>query len=211
MVFSGRERRGGRGAGGAATLLVGCQTQPASTGSGHEGHGATASAPAATGSMSASFNDADVAFAQGMLPHHAQAVEMADIVLAKPGLAGRVDELATEIKAAQQPEIDTITSWLAAWGAPVMADHASMGHGADGGGMPGMLTPADLDALRAADAGAASRIFLEQMIAHHEGAISMAQMEVATGANQDAVAMAQAIVTSQSVENDRMRELLATL
>lgn len=88
-------------------------------------HGSSAkpstSAPATSAAASADFNDADAMFAQKMIPHHAQAVEMSDIILAKEGVPAEVTDLATRIKAAQGPEIEKMTGWLQSWGQPTEA------------------------------------------------------------------------------------------
>ncbi|SFR67736.1 Uncharacterized conserved protein, DUF305 family [Agromyces sp. CF514] len=155
----------------------------------------------------AAFDDADVMFAQMMIPHHEQAVEMSDTVLAIDGVGDRVIALAEQIKDAQQPEIDQLEAWLDEWGAGAgdsdgMAD---MGHG------DGMMTADDLASLEAATGDDASRLFLEQMIVHHEGAIDMAEAEVADGEHAGAVEMARSIVETQAAEIDEMRDILATL
>ncbi len=164
--------------------------------------GASSSSPAA-----AEFNDADVMFAEMMIPHHKQAVEMSDLILAKRGIDPEVKTLAEQIKAAQQPEIDTMNSWLEAWG-ETMPDHGGMDHGNDNGGM---MTPEDMRALEAADAGEGQKMYLEGMIKHHQGAIKMAQTEIAEGKNADAIAMANAIVTSQQAEVTTMQGILGRL
>ncbi|AMM34295.1 hypothetical protein SA2016_3637 [Sinomonas atrocyanea] len=189
-----------------ALALAGCgataQSAPAA-GTAHDGHTMPmSSAPSAAG---AAFNAQDVMFAQMMVPHHEQAVEMSEIVLAKPGLDGRVSALAQQIKGAQAPEIATLKGWLGAWNQP-SAMPGDAGHG-----MEGMLSAEDLGKLRAADSGAASRLFLSQMIAHHEGAIAMARTEKAGGAHPDAVAMAGSIVDSQAKEVASMKDLLDSL
>lgn len=177
---------------------------------------ATASAAAGDGggtSAASERNDADIAFAQGMIPHHAQAIEMSDVLLAKDGVDERVRALAEQVKAAQTPEIEHMTGWLADWdaampetGAPEALDHSEMGHGAGG-----MMSEQDMAALSEADGPAASRLFLEQMIAHHRGAIDMAQAEVAEGRNQQAVELAQTVIDAQQAEIDEMEALLGTL
>ncbi len=73
----------------------------------------------------ADHNDADVSFAAGMVPHHQQAIEMSDIILAKQGIDQRVVDLANQIKAAQGPEIATMQQWLTGWGAPAMNTRAT--------------------------------------------------------------------------------------
>ena len=153
---------------------------------------------------SASFNAADVAFAQMMIPHHEQAVEMSEDILAKDGVDQRVVDLATQIKAAQDPEIKQLKTWLTSWGAD--EGMSGMDHGTTG-----MMSDDDMMALRDASGAEADKLFLEQMTLHHEGAIAMAQTELDTGENADATAMAQAIVTSQTAEIQVMKDLLATL
>ena len=160
-------------------------------------------------------NDADVAFAQGMIPHHEQAVEMSDMLLGKQGVDPAVVSLANEIKAAQAPEIEKMQGWLAQWGvssAPAtsgtgMPGHNMPGHDMSGGGM-GMMSDADMAALQNAQGTEAGRLFLEQMIEHHEGAITMAQQEIDNGQFAAAVEMARSIVSSQQAEIDEMRALL---
>ena len=199
----------------AVLALAGCATQSPSTSS-------TTGAPTSPGSSSTAgaghgnhqmpmgtpnvgFNAGDVMFAQMMIPHHEQAIEMSDIVLEKPGLDPRVAQLAQQIKAAQGPEIATLRGWLGEWGHPSMMP-ADAGHG-----MEGMMSADDLAKLRAADAAEGSRLFLTQMIAHHEGAVSMAETEKATGQHEGAKAMAQAIIDSQTKEIAEMKAMLAQL
>ena len=156
-------------------------------------------------------NDADVMFATGMIPHHAQAVEMSDLLLAKDGVDPAVVELAEQIKAAQAPEIEQLRGWLAGWGEPVPpADDTAMGgmdHSSHGGGM---MSEAEIAALAEADGRAAGDLFLEQMIVHHEGAIAMARQEIAAGASPDAKKLAEAIVSAQVSEIVTMTELLGS-
>lgn len=157
-------------------------------------------------SQAAAANDADIAFTAGMIPHHEQAIEMSDIVLGKDGIDPRVGELAERIKTAQGPEIDRLQGWLRDWG----AEHA--GHGGDHAGHgDGTMTEEDLAALRDASGADASRLFLEQMIAHHEGAVQMAETQIAEGGNADAIALAREIASAQAAEIQQMRDLLASL
>lgn len=185
-------------------------------------------------------NDTDVMFAQGMIPHHQQAVEMSDMLLAKEGINPQVVSLAEKIKAAQAPEIETMRGWLNGWGvAPTppmsseMPDDGGMsgmpGHDMSGdGGMPemsgmpghgnmpgmsgqGMMSPADMTALQNAQGTDASRLFLTQMIKHHEGAISMSQNEIDNGENAAAIDMARNIASSQQDEIASMQQLLQSL
>lgn len=153
------------------------------------------------------FNDADVMFTEMMIPHHQQAVEMSDLILAKSGTDADVTALAVQIKAAQQPEIATMKAWLKTWGAN-MPDHGGMDHGMGDGGM---MTPEDMRALEAANATDGQRIYLQGMIKHHQGAITMAQTEISNGKNPDSIALATSIVTSQQAEITTMQAILDRL
>jgi uncharacterized protein (DUF305 family) len=181
-----------------ALALAGCSTtsQSMPMGSSHS--------PSSQASASTTFNDPDIAFATGMIPHHQQAVEMADIVLAKTGVDSRVTDLAKKIKAEQDPEIVTMTGWLKTWGQP---SPSAMG----GMTMNGMMSQDDMDALTKASGPDSSKLFLHQMIQHHQGAIDMANEELTTGKNADALALAKGIVSSQTAEIATMNRLLDSL
>jgi uncharacterized protein (DUF305 family) len=183
---------------------------------------AMTSAPSSTNTAPAdaqAHNDADVTFAQGMIPHHQQAVEMSDMLLAKEGIDPRVVSLAEEINAAQAPEIETMRGWLTQWGvagAPPMTSgmpgHDMPGHGnMPGMSGDGMMSPADMTALQNAQGTEASRLFLTQMIEHHKGAISMAQTEIDNGEYAPAIEMAHKIASSQQEEIASMEQLLQSL
>ncbi|MFU8870892.1 DUF305 domain-containing protein [Micromonospora sp. SL4-19] len=191
----------------AAFALAACGGTDHSTAPGGHGTGAAGSGSPSAG---ASFGDADVMFAQMMIPHHQQAVEMAGLA---DGRAAdpEVKKLAAQIRAAQAPEIATMTGWLAAWGRP--APSATAGHGRPGmdHGMPGMMSDADLAKLEAFTGVDFDRQFLTMMIAHHEGAITMAKDELARGVNPEARALAQRIVDAQQAEIDAMKKLLDRL
>ncbi len=186
--------------------LAGCAgtsgNTPASSmpGTGQNGMGmSSSSAPAAS-----DHNAADTMFTQGMIPHHAQAVAMSDMMLIKQGMDARITALATKIKAAQAPEIEQMTGWLKTWNEP--AQMAS-GHGMG----DGMMGDDDLKRLDAAQGTEAAKLFLTGMIAHHQGAVTMAQTEISQGKNSDAIRLSKAIVTSQTAEIKEMQDLLATL
>lgn len=190
----------------AVTLAVSaCSPGPAAPPSGEPSVGASASAR-----PSASANSADVMFATMMIPHHRQAIEMSDMLLGKDGVDPKVSELAQKIKDAQGPEIELMNSWLAAWGAPTVAPGdggmSGMNHGSMGSGM---MSQEDMAALEKASGPDASRLFLEQMIQHHEGAIAMAKTELDQGQNPDALALAQRIVDAQTAEIAEMKAMLA--
>jgi len=187
----------------AASALAAALSLSACAGgtAGMSGGGSSESSNAPSASAA---NAADVTFAQMMIPHHEQAVEMSEDILAKDGVDQRVVDLATQIKAAQDPEIKQMKSWLTAWGAD--EGMSGMNHGTTG-----MMSDDDMMALQDASGAEADKLFLEQMTLHHEGAIAMAQTELDAGENADAKAMAQAIVTSQTAEIQVMKDLLAAL
>jgi uncharacterized protein (DUF305 family) len=177
---------------------------------------APAAAPSATAPAS-EFADADVAFAQDMIPHHAQAIEMAEIALDPAAAAGPdVLDLATRVRDAQDPEIELMRTWLDHWGMPMTdeemeamggmdgTDHSGMDHS----GMDGMMTAAEMDELRNASGADFDRLWLELMIRHHEGAITMAEAVKVNGVNDDAIELADEIIAAQQQEIDEMRVLL---
>ena len=190
----------------AAIALAGCAgtsgSTPAGTmpGIGSGGMGMSSSSAPAT----AGHNAADTMFTQGMIPHHAQAVEMSDMMLRKQGMDARITALATKIKAAQAPEIAQMTGWLKTWNEP--AQMAS-GHGMG----DGVMGDDDLKKLDAAQGTDAAKLFLAQMIAHHEGAVMMAKTESSRGKNPDALSLSKAIVSAQEAEIQEMKDLLASL
>ena len=211
------------GAGAVVALAVsaGC-SNPTDSG----GNATSASAPASetTTQNADAHNQADVMFAMHMIPHHQQAIEMSDVVLGKQGIDPRVTELAKQIKAAQGPEIQQMQGWLTQWGNPAMPSMSAgnmPGHDMPGmsgmpsmsgaPGMAGMMSEADMTALQNAQGIEASKLFLTQMIAHHEGAITMAQNEIKDGQYPAAVELAKSIVTAQQKEIDTMKGILATL
>lgn len=166
---------------------------------------------------------------------------MSDMVLGKQGVDPRVLDLANQIKAAQGPEIQKMQTWLSSWGVPTMPmmpgpggmpsqsmmpsqsampgatgmpgmpDMSGMPGMDDMHGMDGMMSDEDMSALQNAQGVEASKLFLTQMIKHHQGAISMAQNEISTGQYPAAITMARSIVTSQQQEIDTMNKILASL
>ncbi|MER5610983.1 DUF305 domain-containing protein [Streptomyces sp. NPDC002215] len=177
-------------------------------------HGsAGASAPATPG---ARFNDADVKFAQQMIPHHQQAIEMAKLA---DGRAAdpEIKKLATAIEKAQDPEIDTMKGWLKSWGKPLPASSSSMGdmpgmdHGSDGSAMPGMMSGKDMSDLAAAEGKDFDKKFAQLMIGHHQGAVTMAEDEQKNGVDADAKKLAGAVVTAQTAEIEQMNKIIDRL
>ncbi len=148
-------------------------------------------------------NMADTAFTMMMIPHHEQAIEMADLVLAKDGVDQRVLDIAQQIKDAQGPEIELMQGWLDDWGFGSME---GMDHGSGG-----MMSDDDMSALENSTGSEASALFLTQMIEHHEGAIEMAQDAIDNGTNPDVRALCERIISSQTAEIETMNEILASL
>lgn len=184
-----------------ALTLAGCSDSGSGTSATPGAGASSAASPSVT--STATFNDADVMFAQMMIPHHQQAVQMSDMLLAKQGVDADVASLARQIKAEQQPEITTMQGWLSAWGRPASG-------GMDMGGGGGM-SPSQMDALDKADGPTGQKLYLQGMVKHHQGAIAMAQDEVAAGQDPDAVALARSIVSSQQAEITTMNGMLAKL
>lgn len=189
----------------SVVVLAGALTLAGCSGSEEPAEQAPSAVAGAESGTDSAHNDADVMFAQMMIPHHEQAITMADMVLAKDGTSPEVAELATEVKAAQAPEIEQLGEWLDAWGADRAAEHA--GHA----GMSGMMSEDDLRLLEEAGAPESDRLFLEQMIAHHRGAVEMAQTEVESGTAPDAVELAQTVVETQTTEIEAMEDLLTSM
>jgi uncharacterized protein (DUF305 family) len=147
-------------------------------------------------------------FAMNMIAHHQQAIEMSETLLAKSDVDERVADLAERIRAAQQPEIERMNAMLEAWG-ETPDDMEGMDHGSGTGG--GMMSESDMAQLEEAPGAEASRLFVEQMIMHHDGAVEMAEAEVAGGENADAVELAERIISDQSAEIAEMEALLDEL
>jgi len=161
----------------------------------------------------------DIAFAQSMIPHHQQAIEMADLALdPAAGASEQVKQLAEQIKGAQDPEIQQMTQWLQAWGAPTAMPGATDGGGTAGmdhsghdmGGMTmsGMMTAEQMQQLEQARGADFDQMWLTMMIAHHQGAISMAQQAQASNSSQ-VTTLTDAIITGQQQEIATMQQLLA--
>lgn len=162
----------------------------------------------AAGEVSAEHNDADIMFAQMMIPHHQQAVEMSEILLAKDDIPAEVIEFAQGVIDAQGPEIDRMNTMLETWEEdPVTGDMGEMDHG----GMSGMMSEEDMTALEDAQGTEAARLYLEQMTAHHEGAVDMARDEVTDGQNPQAIALAEQVIEDQEAEIAEMEQMLNEL
>nr|WP_026533615.1 DUF305 domain-containing protein [Arthrobacter sp. H14] len=203
--------------------LAGCGTD-----SGTENAGPSAS-PSSTQqesspaqAQSVEHNAADTKFAQMMIPHHSQAIEMSGMLLSKEGIDPRVVELAEQIKAAQGPEIEQLEGMLQTWGEPTstMAEGHSMESMDEGdsmesmesmGEMDGMMSAGQMEKLAKAEGEEAARLFLTQMMDHHMGAVAMAEKQVKNGQNEEAIALAKDIIAAQEAEMKEMKEILGTL
>ncbi len=195
-------------------LLAACGSTSATSGGATAPAGSTASATStqalAPGSAS------DVAFAQMMIPHHQQALEMADLA-AKYATSAEVKALADQIRTAQTPEIEQMTSWLTAWDAPTVMPSSSGGDGGmDGmdmggmGGDSGLMSEADMATLGNARGAAFDRIWLMMMIAHHQSAITMSQQVLTDTTNPAVKTLATAVTVGQATEIATMQKLLAS-
>jgi uncharacterized protein (DUF305 family) len=163
-------------------------------------------------SQSADHNAADVAFAQEMIPHHRQAVDMAAMVPSR-STNPDVRVMATHISWDQQAEILTMTGLLAKWGEPVAADHGEHGAmpmpGMSAMPMPGMVDGATLNQIQSLSGSAFDELWLTSMIDHHQGAVTMAQTEITHGQSQDAIKLAKMIITAQQREIAQMNNLVS--
>lgn len=194
----------------AATLvLAACGTADTSSSGGtNPGASAASNTPA-----SKTKNEADVVFARMMIPHHAQAIAMADMALNQAN-DPKVKALAPKIKAAQSPEIERMSGWLTGWGAPVPGsdDGSDMSGMAGMGDQTGGMMPAqEITNLGNATGSAFDRMWLKMMVRHHQGAVDMAKTALAQGANPDARKLAKAVIDGQSSEIAEMNSILTEL
>ena len=152
---------------------------------------------------SADFNDADVIFTQMMIPHHQQAIEMSDIALDPNSQASAaIIALATQIKEAQDPEISQMKNLLTNWGKSM--EMGSMHHSSM---MDGMLSLEEMDTLGQLKGAEFDKAWAKGMIAHHEGAIAMANEVLANGKNNEILALANAVVSEQTAEIKTLKPL----
>ncbi len=169
---------------------------------GKPGEGALTGAPASP--ITTEPNQADIAFMQMMVPHHAQAVEMTELA-SRHAVRPEVRRLAARIRAAQGPEILVMSAWLEEHGIPAESDG---GHHGGSARMMGMLSPEEMDALATARGREFDRLFLKGMIGHHRGALRMADTEAVRGIDVRVLELASDIDLSQNAEIALMRQLL---
>lgn len=204
-------RRAATGALALALLVAGC-----SNGTDEEGTSTEPTATAPTeettspseAEVDSAHNDADTMFAQMMIVHHEGAIEMSELAVERAD-SDEVRSLAEGISAAQGPEIEQMTSWLEAWGEDTQTDMGGMGHsGMDMEGMSQEEAMGELGDLSGADFDTR---FLELMTAHHQGAIEMAEAELADGENPQALDLAEQIIADQEAEIEQMEQMLQDL
>ncbi|MEV0399680.1 DUF305 domain-containing protein [Actinoallomurus sp. NPDC050550] len=188
----------------AALTLAACGgSDNKDTGHSMSGHSMGPAMSMSSAPETAGHNAQDVMFAQMMIPHHQQAIIMAEQAATRAS-SPEVKKLATRIENAQQPEIDKMTGWLKSWGESTPSP----------GGMhmgEGMMSEQDMKKLGTLTGKAFDKAFLQMMIKHHQGAITMAKTEQAQGSNADAKALANSIISSQSAEITTMRNLLKNM
>lgn len=181
-----------------STTLGGCSIDVGNLfGSGTESSPVQPASPEPT--YAQEFDANDIMFAQMMIVHHEQAVEMSARAL-EASSNSEILALAQQILDAQQPEIETMNAWLTAAGATASHMHDMT--------MPGLADAATMDELNTATDAAFDSLFLMTMIQHHEGAITMANDVLSTTANDDVRALATAVVAAQTAEIDAMYLLL---
>ncbi|NIK58550.1 DUF305 domain-containing protein [Kribbella shirazensis] len=166
---------------------------------GEDGGGASsASTPVAD------FNEADVRFASEMILHHQQAVQLASMA-GYQARSAQVKRLAATVGAAQEPEIKTLSAWLAGWGKPT----PQQAHGHDEE-LPGMMTQDELHDLGDVPGAAFDRAWAQWMIKHHQGAIAMAKAQQTAGKSPAAVALAKKIELTRTKEITTLRQHSST-
>jgi len=155
----------------------------------------------------ATWNDADVAFVQGMIPHHEQAVEMSDMMTGRT-VSNSTAALAEQIRAAQTTEVALMQGFLAEWGVE-LDPHA--GHSGDHFMGKGMMSDEQLDELESAGGVDFERMWLTMMLEHHQGAVAMANTVLSGGSDPRVRTLAEGIVAAQQAEIAQIEALLASL
>ena len=186
-----------------ATMLTACGGSP-------DRHGAPSSTDQS--SEQANHNADDIAFARNMIPHHQQAVQMAQMVPTNT-TNPRVIGLASQIINTEAPGIQAFRTFLMQWqdvGGHDTQGKDSTGRDAGGQGIPmvGMVDERTTDKLQSLTGPEFDRLWLTSMIDHHRGAIAMAQDEVAHGRNADVIYLARSIIATQQPEIDQMKQML---
>lgn len=150
----------------------------------------------------AEVNGVDLHFLAMMTPHHQQAVDMSEIILAAQGTSAATADLADRIKVGQEEEIDTMVDWAEQWDQHDLMEQHSQ-HIANG-----MITPEQLDQLKTLEGEEADTLFLQLMHSHHAGAVAMTQDQIDNGGYQPLVDLAQQMIDVQTAEMREMEQLL---
>ena len=150
----------------------------------------------------AEVNGVDLHFLAMMTPHHQQAVDMSEIILAAQGTSAATADLADRIKVGQEEEIDTMVDWAEQWDQHDLMEQHSQ-HIANG-----MITPEQLDQLKTLEGEEADTLFLQLMHSHHAGAVAMTQDQIDNGGYQPLVDLAQQMIDVQTAEMREMKQLL---
>ncbi|MGW0755333.1 DUF305 domain-containing protein [Streptomyces sp. NPDC002814] len=194
-----------------ALLLSACgDNGDDSSGTDHGSGSSSATANAEAGAKAGDFNDADVMFAQMMIPHHEQALEMAELAGGRASDA-EIKDIAGKIEKAQDPEIQTMKGWLESWNKPAAAESMEGMDHSGGSGTGGMMSDQGMADLKAMKGAEFDKMFAQMMIEHHDGAITTAEDEQKNGKNADAKKMADAIVKGQSAEVEQLQDILDRL
>ena len=190
---------------GVSITLAACGNDDTTT----SGAGGAADRSPSASASAASHNATDVSFAQDMIPHHRQAVDMAEMALDRASTP-EVRALAEQIRNAQEPEIETMSAWLESWGEDVpAADGHGGGHGAGPTmDMPGMMSDEQMDQMMSMSGASFDEMFLTSMVEHHRGAVEMAQVEQTEGQYRPATELAATIEADQQAEIAEMTRLL---
>ena len=151
------------------------------------------------------FNDADVQFAQSMIPHHLEAIEMAELALSPTSEANNeVQALASQIRGAQDPEVEQMTNLLSSWGQPLEMTGDEMA------AMEATMSAEDMAGLASLRGAKFDVAWAEAMIVHHEGAVSMAENVKTSGLNPEVGVLAEAIIAGQQAEIDQMKVFIGS-
>lgn len=194
----------------ATTAILALTATLAACSTGEEPPAAPESSSSEEAEETTEHNAADVEFTQMMIVHHQGALEMAELAVERASTE-EVRTLAERIAAAQGPEIELMSGWLQMWDEelPAGAEHGGMDHG--GMDMDGMDQEEAMTTLAGLEGVEFDRKFLELMVAHHRGAIEMAQTQIGEGADSDALALARTIRDDQNTEITEMENLLRSL
>lgn len=192
----------------AGLSLAACTT-PADPAQGSRVANGIPETPVITGEP-AGHNAHDVSFATNIITHNRQAIELAELVPDR-STNPELSALASQIAAEQQPEINIMNVFLVQWNEnPELGSDSDTGEGPaqHGESLPGMVDGATMEKLKSLRGSEFDTLWLKSMISHSQGAVEMANAEVANGANVDAVAMAESMAATQEAEIEQLKQML---